>query len=182
MDNLFKVLQTPTKENLHKHAIFYFDAVMEEFPGDYTRIITYINECFNYNSDLLTEEKDWAIFLGERFKANNLPEGLRELIIDYKSPEVLIAVDEFLTHQKQPVFQTLIAKQNLRKDMLIALQDRDAKMGDKATANTLLTTLDDEINLLHERLRGEQKVFGNFKGFDAFKQARAATQLNIAQF
>lgn len=180
MENLYKILLVPSKENLHLHAIHYFDRLIDQYPKKYRQIITYINECFNYHSPFLVEEKDWTTFLHERYEASTMPADFIDDVVNYKAAEIVIAIDEFLTHQKQPVFQTLAAKQNLRKDMLVFLQDPANKINDKQTANTLLTTLDDEINTLHERLRQEQKVFGNYKGFDAVKQARTVTQLNIA--
>ncbi len=183
MDNLYKVLEVPSKENLRRHQITYFDKVIEKYPDNYKEIIGYINDCFNYKSPLLVEEKDWGTFLRERFQVNELPEELEGDILNYKSPEIVFAIDDFLTEQKQPLFQTLMAKQNLRKDMLGVLQSFEGKVAEKQIANTLVTTLDDEINLLYEKLRAEQKKFGNYKGFDAVKQARAAaTQINIIQF
>lgn len=182
METLYKVLQEPTLYNLHKHYIHYFDNLADAYPDDHKQIISYINECFNYNSPFLVEEKDWNIFLQERFVENNIPDDYIDNIISYKDPVIVIAIDEYLTHQKQPTFQTLVAKQNLRKDMLVALQDPAGKINDKQTANTLLTTLDDEINDIFERMRAEQKRFGNYKGFDAVKQAKQHTKLNIATF
>ena len=182
MDNLYKVLEVPTKENLRRHFINYFDKVIEKYPNDYKEIIGYINDCFNYKSPLLVEEKDWGSFLKERFEANELPGELKDEILNYKCPEIVTAIDDFLTEQKQTLFQTLMAKQNLRKDMLGVLQGVENKISDKQTANTLVTTLDDEINSLYEKLRAEQKVFGNYKGFDAVKQAKAAIQISISQF
>ena len=182
MENLFKVLQVPSKENLHLHNIRYFDNVIRKYPHHYREVITYINECFNYNSPLIIEEKDWGLFLMERFTASELPDQFIADLVNYQCPDIVVAMDEFLTHQKQPVFQTLIAKQNLRKDMLVFLQDPAGKIVEKQIANTLLTTLDDEINMLHERLRQDQNKFGNGKGIEAIKKAKSVTQLNIALF
>lgn len=183
MDNLYKVLEVPSKENLRRHQITYFDKVIEKYPDDYKEIIGYINDCFNYKSPLLVEEKDWGTFLRERFQANELPDELADDIINYKCEEIVNAIDDFLTEQKQTVFQTLVAKQNLRKDMLRVSQGVENKTSDKQIANALVTTLDEEINLLYEKLRAEQKKFGNYKGFDAVKQAKsAATQISISQF
>jgi len=182
MENLYKVLQVPTKENLQRHQITYFDRIIDKYPSVYETIITYINECYNYKSPLIVEEKEWSSFLKERFEINELPDYLRDDILNYKSPEIVIAIDDYITHQKEPAFQTLIAKQNLRKDMLVVIQDPAGKVDDKQKANNLVTTLDEEINAIFERMRQDQKVFGNYKGFDAIKQAKAATQVVISQF
>lgn len=182
MDNLYQVLQDTSIKNLHDHEIKYFDSVIEEYPADYKKIITYSNECFNYRSPLIVEEKDWGIFLMERFRANNLPEDLYSALVLYESPEIVFAISSFLAHQKQPAFTTLIAKQNLRIDMLSVMQSFGKTTSEKKIANEAVTALDNEINDIFERMRQEQKKFGNYKGYDGVKSARNKFKINIANF
>jgi len=181
METLYSILQVPTKETLTRHRIIYFDKVVEKYPAIYEQIIGFINDCYNYKSSVIVEEKEWALFLDERFEVNNLPDYIYGDLVQMKCREIVNAIDDFLTAQKEPDFQTLIAKQNLRKDMLAYAQNSENKISDRQTANSLITTLDDEINSIHERLRQATKVFGNHKGFDAVKQAKAVTQLSISQ-
>lgn len=182
MNDLYLVFKDPTIRHLHDQHIYYFDRIIDEFPADYKKIITYINECFNYHSPFLVEEKDWTTFLGERFDDNQVPELLRPGLIEYESEAIVLAIDEFLTHQKQPTFQTLVAKQNLRASMLVTVQKHDASISDKQKANELITTLDTEINEIYERMRHEQKKLGNYKGYDALQSAKAKLKVNIANF
>lgn len=182
MENLYQVLQDTSIKNLHEHEIKYFDTVIEEYPSDYKKIIAYCNECFNYRSPLIVEEKDWGIFLMERFRANDLPEDLYSALVLYESPEIVFAISSFLAHQKQPAFTTLIAKQNLRISMLSVMQSFSNTITEKKTANEAVTSLDNEINEIFERLRQEQKKFGNYKGYDAVKSARNKFKINIANF
>lgn len=182
MENLYQVLQDTSIKNLHEHEIKYFDTTIEKYPNDYRKIIAYCNECFNYHSPLIVEEKDWGIFLMERFDANNLPEELHSALVLYESPEIVFAISSFLAHQKQPAFTTLIAKQNLRISMLSVMQGFGTSISDKKTANDAVTNLDNEINEIFERMRQDQKKFGNYKGYDAVKSARNKFKINIANF
>lgn len=182
MQDLYRLLCDVSISKLTDNEIQYFDKVIEQYPDDYKKIITYINECFNYHSPLLVEEKDWGIFLHERFRANRLPEELRSGLIEYESDAIVLAIDAFLTHQKQPIFQTLVAKQNLRQAMLVMVQRFDGTIGDKQKANELITTLDSEINDIFERMRQEQKKFGNFKGYDSVQSAKLKIRINIGNF
>ena len=183
MQNLYKVLQNPSLENLKQHSLDFFDKVISKYPSQYIGIISYIKDCYNYQTPLLIEEKDWRSFLNERRIANNLDDSFIDALINYKCPEIVLAIDAFFTYQKEPTFQTLIAKQNLRKDMLVVIQDSSAKVDDKQKANALVTTLDDEIDNILERLRSEQKKIGNYKGFDAIAaKAKTFTQITISHF
>lgn len=182
MENLYRVLQDPSIENLHSHEIEYFDAVIAEFPSDYKKIISYINECFNYKSPLIVEEKSWGKYLNERFRVNKLPEELRPALIEYESPTLVVAIYDFLTYQKDPQFETLIARQNLRKSVLGTIQSSSATLSDKKTANELLSNLDNEINELFERMRSDQKKIGNYAGYDDVKNARAKIKVAFIDF
>jgi hypothetical protein len=182
MQDLYTILLDPSPGNLKRQSIGYFNDLIKEYPTSCMRIITYINECFNYKSPLLTEEKDWGMFLRERFRANNIPEELRSGLIDYESKSIVTAIDAFLTHQKEPQFQTLIAKQNLRLSMLATIQKADASIGDKQKANELITSLDAEINQIYERMRQEQKKLGNYKGYDSVQAAKSKLKINISTF
>lgn len=182
MQNLYEVLQDPTKEILRLHSIKYFDEIVEKHPSDYINIIRYINDCFNYHSVLLLEEKDWRSFLIERFYTNDLPEEILPGLVDYETGYFVLAISMFLEDQKQPVFTTLVAKQNLRVNMLATMQTPSATTNDKKNANEMVSSLDSEIAMIYEKFRQGQKVFGNFKGYDQFKTARNKHLINTAQF
>jgi hypothetical protein len=178
MDNYYKVLLNPSKENLSRQYIICFDKVIAKYP-EHEKIISYINECYNYKSPFIIEEKDWGQFLNERFEANGLPELLKADIIDMQCVEVAIAIDAYLTLQKQNSFQTLVAKQNLRQQMLAQIQTSTNTISDKKSANELITELDEEINSIFEEMKQDQRIFGNHKGWDAVQKAKSVTQLNI---
>lgn len=182
MQNLYEVLQKPTKEILERHSIKYFDKVIEKYPKYYKDIIAYINDCFNYNSDLLLEEKEWSKFLMERFEENCLPDSLIDDIIQYDSEEITYAIAMFLAEQKQPLFATFTAKQNLRMQMLAIMQKSSSTTSDKKNANDMVSSLDIEINDILEKFRQGQKVFGDFKGYDQVKTARNRHKVNVAMF
>ena len=179
MNSYYKILQDTSKENLKKHNITCFDDVIMKYPEHYDKIISYINECYNYKSDFLIEEKDWYIFLSERFLANRLPEAFKDDIVNLKSPEIAIAIDGFVTLQEQHTFQTLVAKKSLRQQMITVMVS-SGTANEKKDANKLVSELDDEINMIQEGMRQEQKVFGQFKGIDAVKKAKSVYLLNIA--
>lgn len=182
MQNLYEVLQHPTKDLLNLHSIKCFDVLIEKYPGHYKDIIAYINDVFNYNSPLLIEEKDWGKFLMERFEENNVHDSLFEDVINYESEAVVRAMSDFLEYQKQPLFTTYTAKQNLRLSMLGIMQRSSSTTTDKKNANEMVSSLDAEIAMIIEKFRQGQKIFGNFKGYDAVKTARNKHLINVAQF
>lgn len=182
MENLFEILQKPTKEILQRHSIKYFDKVIEKYPKYYKDIISYINECFNYHSDLLKEENDWGRFLMTRFEENMLPDSLIPDIIEFESEEITYAVSMFLADQKQPLFTTFAAKQNLRLSMLGVMQKSSSTTTDKKNANEMVSSLDIELNDILEKFRSSNKIFGNFVGYNKVKTARNKHLINAAQF
>lgn len=182
MQNLYNLLSDPTQEKLKTHNIDYFDKVIEKYPDNYESIIIYINECFNFQSPLLIEEKEWGSFLRERFKANKLSEDLSSPILEYNSEEIVFAMASFIAYQKQPIWTTLVAKENLRINMLAVIQWHGANISDKQKANELLSVLDTEINDIRERLKQDNKVFGNYKGHEQIKVAKIRYNINIAHF
>lgn len=182
MENLFDLLEMPTRQLLEKHDIKIFDAVIIKYPEDYKKIIKYINDCFNYRSPYLIEEKSWQLFLIERFSANLLREDLREDIVGMESAEVVQAMAEFLAYQKQPMWETLVAKQNLRMNMIGVTQSFGASVGDKKNANEMITNLDNEITSMFERMKQDQKRFGNYKGAEQLKEAVVRHKINIANW
>jgi hypothetical protein len=182
MENLYQVLQDTSIKNLHDHEIKYFDTVIEKYPSDYKKIISYINECYNYHSPFLVDEKDWGLFLIERFRANNLSEDLRSALMEYESEEVVFAMASFLAHQKQSTWTTLVTKQDLRISMLAVMKKHGIPTKEKKDANELVSMLDIEINDIYERLKQEQKRFGNHKGYEQVKVAKNRFVINIAQF
>ena len=180
MESYYRILLAPTKETLKKHLITCFDKVIGAYPKDNEKIILYINECYNYKSPFLVEEKDWWEFLNERFKINDLPPKFVRDIVYLENPDVASSIDDFLVLQKKNEFQTLVAKQSLRQQMLVEIQNPASAISDKKSANDMITQLDEEISSIFEAMRAEQKAFGNYKGFDAVKKAKAITQINIA--
>lgn len=182
MQNLYEILQNPTKEVLELHSIDYFDKIIENHPDNYIDIIKYINECFNYHSLLLTEEKDWGRFLMERFEANGLPEDILPGLIEYETEYFVHSISIFLIEQKQPLFTTYIAKQNLRMQMLAIMQKSTSTTTDKKNANDMVSSLDIELNDILEKFRSSNKVFGNFIGYNQLKTARNKHLINAAQF
>jgi len=182
MDNLYEVLRVPDVSNLHLHSITYFDRIVEKYPHDYKNIIRYINDCFNYHSPLIIEENDWGVFLMNRFIVNNVPEEMRSALMKYECEDIVFGIFSFLAHQKQPIFTTLIAKQNLRINMLATMQNFSATTADKKNANEMVSNLDIEINEIFEKMRQAQKVFGNFKGYDNVKAAINKFKINIANY
>ena len=122
MQNLYELLRTPTVENLHFHLIRFFDEVIEKYPDDYESIITYINECYNYDSPFITDDKDWTLFLIERFRENQLKEELREAITKLEDEAIVFAISSYVAYQKQSTWVTFTAKQNLRVGMLALMQ------------------------------------------------------------
>jgi hypothetical protein len=182
MDTLYEVLRDPTNEVLRLHSISFFDGVIAAYPADYKKIIIYINQCFNYHSPYLVEEKDWGMFLMERFAANEIPEELRQAVMQYDSPEIVFAMAEFLGYQKQTAWTTLVAKQNLRVAMLAVIQGFSANISEKQKANELVSTLDLEINDILEKMKQDQKVFGNHKGYSEVRAAKIRHQINVAYF
>lgn len=182
MDNLYKVLEAPTKENLRRHFINYFDKVIEKYPDDYKKIISYINECYNYKSPLLVDEKEWGLFLVERFNYNKIPEELKPAIINYECDEIIFAMASFLAEQKITTWTTLVTKQDLRVAMLSVMKQHTAPTKEKKDANELVTLLDIEINDIYEKLKQEQKRFGNHKGYELVKIAKNRLTINVAHF
>jgi len=180
MDNLYKVLQDPTPENLHFQSIEYFDKVIEKYPEDYRKIIAYINECYNYQSPFLIDEKEWGSFLNERFRLNRLPEELRSALIDYECDEIVFAMASFLAHQKEAAWTTLVTKEDLRISMLSVMKKHGIKTSEKKEANELVSLLDVEINEIRERLKQDQKRFGDHKGFAEVKAAKKRLVINVA--
>ena len=180
MQNLYEVLKNPSIEVLRLHSIDCFDKVIETYPKHYKNIIRYMNDVFNYKSDLLLEEKDWQRFLMERFDENNIPDNLIEEIVHYESADVTYAMSSFLAMQKESIYTTYVFKQNLRMDMLSIMQKPSATTSDKKNANEMVSNLDIEINDIVEKLRNSQKVFGNFTGYDQVKSARNKHKINIA--
>lgn len=182
MQNLYEVLQNPTKEKLALHSIKCFNPLIEKYPKYYKDIIAYINDVFNYNSPLLIEEKDWGKFLMERFDENNLHDSLLDDVVHYESEEVVRAMSDFLEYQKQPLFTTYTAKQNLRLSMLGIMQKSSSTTTDKKNANEMVSSLDAEIAMIIEKFRQGQKIFGNFAGYDQLRTARNKHLINVAQF
>lgn len=182
MTDLYQVLRNPSIENLHLHDIAYFNDLIAEYPEEYRQIITYINECFNYHSPLVVKEKDWGVFLRERFRANNLPEELRQPLMEYGSEIVVRAMDAFINHQKQPAFQTLLAKQDLRLSMLATMKSSSSSTTEKINANNSVTNLDFEINSIYESILQDQQKLGNSKGFEQVKSAKAKFKINISDY
>lgn len=182
MTDLFDLLQSPTVETLKMHSIAFFDKVIEEYPDEYENIISYINECFNYHSSYLVDEKDWGAFLMERFRSNLLSEDIRSKVINYECPIITVAIADFLDYQKQPTWTTFTAKQNTRTAMLATMQNYSSSITDKKNANELVTTLDIEINDLLEKMKQEQKRFGNYQGVKDIKTAKKRMVINIAHY
>lgn len=179
MNNYYKVLLNPSKENLKKHNIKCFDTVISSYDKHYEKIISFINECYNFQSPYLVEEKDWGVFLSERFEANGLSDYQRADIIHLQNVEVALAIDCYLTLQEDVQFHTLVTKQNLRQQM-IAYINTGTYSPDKKGANELLSQLDEEITRIHEAMRQDQRLLGNGKGYDAVKKAKVLTVINIA--
>ena len=182
MQDLYAVLQTPTVENLRYHSIDMFDELIEKYPNEYENIISYINECFNYHSPFLIDEKDWEAFLMERFAENEISEEFRRDVIYYESKEVTAAIANFLGYQKQSLWTTYVAKQDLRVAMLAVMKSHSAATSEKKNANELVSTIDLELQDLLEKLKQEQKRFGNYKGYNDVKAAKARHTINIAHF
>jgi hypothetical protein len=182
MQSLYELLRTPTVANLKFQSIDFFDQIIEKYPDEYEKIITYINQCFNYNSPYLIDEKDWGIFLLERFAANEIDEEIRPALMNYESTEIVYGIAAFLAYQKQSTWTTLVAKQNLRISMLATIQGHSASINDKKNANELVTSLDLEINQIMESMKQDQKRFGNFKGFEDVKAAKIRHVINVAYF
>lgn len=178
MNNYFKILLNPSQKNLHRHNIKCFDEVFSAYQNG-ENIVSFVNECYNYQSPYLIEEKDWGIFLLERFRANGLPDHQIADIVHLQNVVVAVAIDGYLMLQESFQFHTLVTKQNLRQQM-IAYLNTGGYSNEKKGANELLTQLDEEINAIHEAMRQDQKPIGNYKGYDAVKRARNLTVLNIA--
>ncbi len=182
MDTLYNLLLEPSKENLHFHSIHYFDDLIKKYPTDYQKIITYINEVYNYESPLIVKEKDWGSFMMERYTKNRIPEEFLEDILRFESEEFTLAVSSYFAQQKQSSYSTIIAKMMLKENTLNTVRDFKASMSDKQKANEMLSSIDGEINEIHERLRQDQNVFGNFKGYEQVKTARNKHKINIANY
>lgn len=182
MQNLYEVLQNPTLEVLKLHSIEYFDKVIEKYPQDYEKIISFINDCYNFKSPLLVQEKVWELFLLTRFKVRKIPDELRPDILELKSDEFVVATDSFLKYQKEPIWETLVLKQNFRISVMSTIRGHVSGMSEKKTANELLTTLDAEINAIFESLKQSQEPLGKYKGYDSIVGARSKIKINIAGF
>lgn len=182
MQNYFQILSNEKLglEYLRSHNIDCFNHIFEKYPDNAKKIVRYINECYNYKSPYLVEEKIWETFLRERFDANEISLSLEHEIINLKNEYLVFSIDAFLDLQKAQPFQTLTAKENLRMQMIKKIQEITLTIAEKKSANDLISELDEEINSLKEQLRQEQKVFGNYKGFDAVKKAKQLTVINIA--
>lgn len=178
MENFYKVILNPKKENLHGHAIHYFDKIFDSFPDDAEKIILFINDCYNYKSPYIIDGKDWRKFLEERLKMNNVSLELREKILKNEFPEVVEGIWEYIYAQKQSLWELKMIKENLRTQMMDTLR-KDVNIGEKKSANEMLTSLQDEIEKIDERIIQDNQVFGKGSGFDAIKKARSVTQLNI---
>lgn len=182
MQTLYSLLQKPTKVLLAEHGLTFFNPIIRRFPNDFVKIIGFINDCYNYKSPHLVQEKAWEAFLLERYNANKLPAGLKEEILELKSDEFVLATDEFLKFQKEPIWETLVLKQNFRLTLMAVIRDFNKSLADKKIANELINNLDVEINSIFESLRQSQQVFGNYKGYDAIANAKNKIKINIASF
>lgn len=180
MNSYYKLLSVPTKEVLEQHKISCFDRIVNKYQNEYLEIISYINQCYNYQSPFIVEEKDWTEFLLERFRANKLPEYLLKELVRLEDSDIAHDIDLFLDIQKDNVFKTIVAKERARQKVLEILNGTLTTLADMKSANEMLNDLDEEINSIKEELRQEQKRFGNYKGFDAVKTAKKMTKINIA--
>lgn len=180
MENLYEVLRVPTVENLKAHQITFFDEVIKKYPDHYQEIIGYINECYNYNSPYLIDEKDWTLLTIERFRSNNVPESLRGELTHLEDADIVFAISSFVAYQKQATWVTYTAKQNLRIGMLALMQKPAASTVEKKNANEMVSSLDIELNEIREQLQKDQKRFGNYKGMNELTAAKTRLSLNIA--
>lgn len=185
MNNYFSLISKAVedktlKKTLEANKIVCFNELFEKYADDVEKIINYVNEVYNYNSPYLIEEKDWGGFLRERFYENDINELLYNDITCLAETTFVLAVDCFLSIQENRQFQTITAKEGLRKQLLSFIQKSGNTTSDNKNANEMINDLDEEINLIHEQMRNDQKVFGNHKGYEAVKRAKQLTEVNIA--
>lgn len=178
MQDLYKVLQDPSIRVLQDHEIKYFDDLIKEYPENYKKIICYINDSFNYSSPYHVVEKEWGSFLKERGKANGLTDELFSKIINNEILSIVYAIQEYVFYQKEKVFATKVAKENLRIYLLKLIQS-DAALSEMKIANEMITDLDLELQKINERIKQDQKVFGGYKGFDSISKIKNPTRINI---
>lgn len=180
MESLYEALRVPSIEKLHLHQITFFDEIVKKYPDHYREIISYINEVYNYTSPFLIDEKDWTLLTIERFRANDIPEGLRAELTHLEDADIVLAITAFVSYQKQATWVTYTAKQNLRIGMLALMQNPKGTTAEKKNANEMVSSLDIELNDIREQLQKDQKRFGNYKGMNELNAAKARFALNAA--
>lgn len=178
MESFYKVLLKSQQKNLHAHSIHYFDKIFQNCPHDAEKIILYINDCYCYNSPWVVSGKEWRLLLEERFKMNGISDSLKDAIIKNEIPEVTEGIWQYIYAQKQSLWELKIVKENLRLQMIDLLQKPDTPLGDKKNANEMLTSLQNEIERIDEKVLQDNQKFGP-SGFDTIKKARSVTQLSI---
>ena len=182
MQNMYEVLQKPTKELLKLHEWDFFDPLIAKYPNDYEKIIAFTNDCYNFKSPHLVQEKVWEILLLSRFKYHQIPEELKPDILELRSGEFVVATDSFMKYQQDSQAELLLLKMNLQVSMKAKLRDYSVELPSKKLANEFLNSLEAEITAIHESMMQARQPLNNGKGYDAIVSAKNKSIINLGSF
>lgn len=167
--------------DLNDHNISCFGGLFEEYSSkEAMKIVQFINECYNIDSEYQVYAKDLLSFLTHRASKCGISKDVIADVIHIGTSVILTAIEQYLRLQSDEEYTMLIAKRTLQANMQLKMISATADVNDLKICNEITNKTLEDIKNLEESIRGRRQGLVNGKSSQHI--SAASGKLNISTF